>query len=869
MSNQDNFFEQFKDAARQSEQHRFPGFDEVWQQVETRLDKETKPKVVPFYFKRWFAIAASLLALVLLSIAVYQSNKNDAPQLATKNEPVLQPATVQDSNQLPAPQEVPEAVVILVKPTQTTSGTNEEVVNSISADTIATSTTAVAAREVWVKGIVTDTTGQPIAGASVMISGTNRGVAADSAGAFTLKASEGDLLAVQAIGFDKKRLEVREKQNMNIALEPASNALDEVVVVGYGTGRKKEFAASAPPLQKDQLMASHTNMEVQRQLQGRVAGVMVQESKSKKEKSANQFFRYNNGVPGASPKISIRGTASLKPGNEPMYIVNGVPASGNVLKQLDASNIEKIDILKDASASAIYGSRGQNGVVVITTKTLSKKEQDDLRKFNNQLLQSGIKLEPRPIDIRGHDGYEEYNPLVENPFTSPQVSPLSTFGIDVDNASYSNIRRFINNGETVPQDAVRIEEMINYFKYQYVAPTGDEPFAAQTEYSDAPWNKNHKLLRIALKAKDIAAENLPPSNIVFLIDVSGSMSEANKLPLLKSSLKVLVDQLRKQDKVSMVVYAGAAGLVLPPTPGNEKQTILDALNKLNAGGSTAGGEGIELAYKTAAENFEKVGNNRVVLATDGDFNVGISSQGDLQRLIEEKRKTGIFLTCLGFGMGNYKDNRLETLADKGNGNYAYIDNMQESNRFLGKEFKGTVFTVAKDVKLQIEFNPAQVKSYRLIGYENRKLNDEDFVNDKIDAGEMGIGHTVTALYEIIPVGVNSAFAPAVPKLKYSNTTVAAGNGTELATLKFRYKKPDADSSTEKVITVRNAYTPLAQASEDFRFCAAVAWFGLKLRESDLIPDKNLDHIRQLAKGAMGYDPDGYRAEFVRLTEAGW
>jgi Ca-activated chloride channel family protein len=343
------------------------------------------------------------------------------------------------------------------------------------------------------------------------------------------------------------------------------------------------------------------------------------------------------------------------------------------------------------------------------------------------------------------------------------------------------------------------------------------------------------------------------------------MNEANKLPLLKSSMKVLADQLRKQDKVSIVVYAGAAGLVLPPTNGDEKATIMDALEKLNAGGSTAGGEGIELAYKTAAENFIKEGNNRVVLATDGDFNVGINSQGDLQHLIEEKRKTGIFLTCLGFGMGNYKDSRLETLADKGNGNYAYIDNMQESNRFLGKEFKGTVFTVAKDVKLQIEFNPVQVKSYRLIGYENRKLNDEDFVNDKIDAGEMGIGHTVTALYEIIPVGVNSSFAPAVPQLKYS-TTFTRSHGQELASIKFRYKKPDAESSTESVQVVLNSSKPLQNASEDFRFAAAVAWFGLKLRDSDLITNKAIENIISLAKGAKVFDPDGYRAECIRLME---
>lgn len=864
MNNQDKFFEQFKEAAKQSEQHRFPGFDEVWQQVEARLDEEKKPKVVAFHYKRWLAIAASLLAIVLIGIAVYQSNTDEAPPIATKNQPVAKPVIIEDSNNVKVQQESPDALADNNKTEQTSPITSKtQTTENITAnETAITSDTPV--KEVWVKGVVTDTTGQPIAGASVMINGTKRGVAADSTGAFALKASAGDLLAVQALGFDKKRMEVREQQNMKIALEPTSNALNEVVVVGYGTARKKEMTGSVATVNNQQLMASNanSNMDVQRQLQGRAAGIAVQDSRSKKERSATQYAM----LPGASPEIRIRGNASIKSGNEPLYIVNGVPASGNVLKQIDPLKIDKLDVLKDASATAIYGSRAQNGVVIITTKSLSKKEQNDLRKFNDQLLKSGVKIEPTPIDLTGNTSYEEYNPLVENPFTSPQVSPLSTFSIDVDNASYTNIRRYINNGEEVPHDAVRIEEMINYFKYQYKAPTGNEPFAAQTEYSDAPWNKSHKLLRIALKAKDIPTEQLPASNMVFLLDVSGSMNEPNKLPLLKSSMKVLVDHLRKQDKVSIVVYAGAAGLVLPPTPGDEKQAILDALNKLNAGGSTAGGAGIELAYKTAAENFVNDGNNRVVLATDGDFNVGINSQGDLQRLIEEKRKTGIFLTCLGFGMGNYKDNRLETLADKGNGNYAYIDNMQESNRFLGKEFKGTVFAVAKDVKLQIEFNPAQVKSYRLIGYENRKLNDEDFVNDKIDAGEMGIGHTVTALYEIIPVGVNSAFAPAVPALKYSNTQVTKNNGSELATLKFRYKKPDADSSTEKVVTVLNIFTPLQSATEDFRFASAVAWFGLKLRESDLILDKDIRNIIKLAKSAHSFDPDGYRAECIRLME---
>ncbi len=320
---------------------------------------------------------------------------------------------------------------------------------------------------------------------------------------------------------------------------------------------------------------------------------------------------------------------------------------------------------------------------------------------------------------------EDYNSWIENPFESPKTAPLSTFSIDVDNASYTNIRRLINNGQKVPKDAVRVEEMINFFKYQYPQPKDNHPFSITTQYSDCPWNSKRKLVQIGLQGKNIPTNDLPASNLVFLIDVSGSMNADNKLPLLIESLKILVEQLRKQDKVAIVVYAGAAGLVLPPTAGNEKQTIINALEKLNAGGSTAGGAGIELAYKTAQENFIKDGNNRVILATDGDFNVGSTSDSAMQTLIEDKRESGVFLTCLGYGMGNYKDSKMEILADKGNGNYAYIDNIQEANRFLGKEFKGSMFAIAKDVKIQIEFNPKHVQSYRLIGYENRKLRPED------------------------------------------------------------------------------------------------------------------------------------------------
>jgi Ca-activated chloride channel family protein len=477
----------------------------------------------------------------------------------------------------------------------------------------------------------------------------------------------------------------------------------------------------------------------------------------------------------------------------------------------------------------------------------------------------GIKISGNRTDIIND---EDYGSFIENPFESPKTAPLSTFSIDVDNASYTNVRRFINNGQVVPKDAVRVEEMVNFFKYNYPQPLRENPFSINTEYSDCPWNSNNKLVRIGLQGKIIETDNLPASNMVFLIDVSGSMSDINKLPLLKESLKILVKQLRDDDKISMVVYAGAAGLVLPPTSGKDKKTIIDALDKLESGGSTAGGAGIELAYKVAQENFIKGGNNRVILATDGDFNVGSSSNTDMQTLIEEKRKSGVFLTCLGYGMGNYKDSKMEILADKGNGNYAYIDNIQEANRFLGKEFKGSMFAIAKDVKIQIEFNPKHVQAYRLIGYENRKLRDEDFTNDAIDAGELGSGHTVTALYEIIPRGVKSDLYNEPTDLKYSVMAEPSSKNysEELATIKFRYKKPDGDKSIEIGAIIANKVTELQSASEDFKFCASVAWFGLKLRDSKLVVNKSNDALLELANQGLTNDFEGYRAEFIRLIE---
>ncbi len=463
---------------------------------------------------------------------------------------------------------------------------------------------------------------------------------------------------------------------------------------------------------------------------------------------------------------------------------------------------------------------------------------------------------------------EEYHGINENIFHDAVHSPLSTFSIDVDAASYSNMRRFIQGGQRPPEDAVRIEEMVNYFHYDYPQPTGEDPFSINTEISTAPWNEKHKLVLIGLQGKKIPTEKLPPSNLVFLIDVSGSMSDANKLPLLKSSFKLLVQQLREQDHVAIVVYAGAAGVVLPSTSGDDKKTIVEALDHLEAGGSTAGGAGIRLAYQIAKENFNKGGNNRVILATDGDFNIGESSDGAMERLIEEKRQDGVFLTVMGFGMGNYKDSKMETLADKGNGNYLYIDSILEAQKALVNEFGGTLFTIAKDVKLQVEFNPAKVQAYRLIGYENRMLKSEDFNNDKKDAGELGSGHTVTALYEIIPVGVESKFFK-VDELKYQAMKIdaKASKTNELMTVKFRYKKPDGGVSKLIVHPLVDNNISIEKTSDNYRWAASVASFGMLLRQSEFLNGFSEDGILRLAQSAKGEDKEGYRTEFISLVKA--
>lgn len=477
----------------------------------------------------------------------------------------------------------------------------------------------------------------------------------------------------------------------------------------------------------------------------------------------------------------------------------------------------------------------------------------------------------RNVVNNGSDPYfdESYDNIVENKFFTVKDDPLSTFSIDVDPGSYSNVRRFLNLGQLPPADAVRIEEMINYFHYEYPQPDNGDPFSINTEISDCPWNHNDKLVLIGLQGKKIATENLPAANLVFLIDVSGSMDEPNKLPLVKASMKILVNQLREKDKVAIVVYAGDAGLVLPSTKGNEKTKIKDAIDGLNANGSTNGGEGIKLAYKIAKENFIKGGNNRIILCTDGDFNVGPSSDDDMEKLVEGQKNSGVFLTVMGFGMGNYKDSKMEKIADKGNGNHAYIDGLSEAQKFLISEFGGSLFTIAKDVKLQVEFNPAKVQGYRLIGYENRMLNKEDFNNDKKDAGELGSGHTVTALYEVIPVGVKSDFLIKVDPLKYQSNEVPLSKPShldEMLTVKFRYKAPDGEVSRLIEHPVTDKQIPVNKTSDNFRFAASVAEFGMLLRNSEFKSASSFYSVLNLARKARGNDEEGYRAEFIRLVE---
>ncbi|MCK6682686.1 MAG: VWA domain-containing protein [Thermoanaerobaculia bacterium] len=459
---------------------------------------------------------------------------------------------------------------------------------------------------------------------------------------------------------------------------------------------------------------------------------------------------------------------------------------------------------------------------------------------------------------------EEYDRIHENPFLAVLKNPLSTFSIDVDTASYANVRRYLKQGSRPPADAVRIEELVNYFTYSYPQPEAGQPFSLTTELSACPWNPEHHLLLVGLQGKELPVASLPPMNLVFLIDSSGSMQSPDKLPLLKEAFKLLVRQMRREDSIAIVAYAGSAGLILPPTSGIEKETITEAIESLSAGGSTAGGEGIRLAYKVAREAFRSGGNNRVILATDGDFNVGVSSTAELERLIEEKREERIFLSVLGFGTGNYKDSKMEKLADKGNGNYAYVDSIKEAEKVLVTQMGGTLLTIAKDVKIQIEFNPARVAEYRLIGYENRALRAEDFENDKKDAGELGAGHSVTALYELVPAREGSSTESST---RYQTTKVdpAAARSSEIAVIKLRYKDPEGETSRLLEETVGSTVTPPEATSDNFRFASAVVEWGLFLRKSEFKGRASLENVEARARGAAGKDSEGYRGEFLELV----
>lgn len=554
----------------------------------------------------------------------------------------------------------------------------------------------------------------------------------------------------------------------------------------------------------------------------------------------------------------INGLFSLKITHENMTLV--IAYIGFLTKEVAIGTDSVFNISLD-------GNSILNEVVVIGYSSQRKREMTGAVSTTLSGRVAGISITKQTkIEPPSHEKYKKYD---ENGFKTPQNAPYSTFSIDVDKTAYTNARRYIRDGGLPPKDAVRIEEMINYFNYQLPSPTDKHPIAVSSELGICPWNKAHHLLKVDLQAQRINYDETPANNLVFLIDVSGSMQSVDKLELLKKAFKILTNQLREKDYVSIVTYAGSAGLVLEPTRGSNKKAILNALNKLEAGGSTAGGEGIELAYQVAEDNFISGGNNRVILASDGDFNVGVSSASELEALIEQKRENDIYLSVLGFGQGNYNDEGMETLADKGNGNYFYIDSEKEAEKVFTKELTGTIVTVARDVKFQIEFNPNLVQSYRLIGYENRHLNDEDFNNDKKDAGEMGAGNSVTALYEIVPKGVKSSEneRTQVDTLRYqANQNSSQSLSNELVFVKLRYKKPLKFKSTLITQSILNEPLNLDKTSDNFRFAAAVAAFGQILRGSEYGKDFNLKNVLHLAEAAKGADTEGYRQEFIDLVQ---
>lgn len=564
--------------------------------------------------------------------------------------------------------------------------------------------------------------------------------------------------------------------------------------------------------------------------------------KSMPSRNATEVMSMTGGVNSSNGNISVRGSRGGA-----LVIIDGVKTRGGA--NIPQAAIKEVDVIMEGTPANI----GDIPPINQPFPPYAPPQPSTPIIVYNPAQQF-------PIQYNAND----YTDFKDNDFLSSGVEPLSTFSVDVDKASYSLVRKFIKDGVEPARGAVRLEEMINYFDYNYPDPIDEHPFNIITELTECPWNKDSKILKLALQGKRIQQAELPPSVFTFLIDVSGSMNDPYKLPLVKASLLKLMESLRPQDKVGIVVYAGAAGVVLEPRSADKKSIIVTKIMEMEAGGSTAGGQGIQLAYKLAEEHFAEKGNNRIILCTDGDFNVGISSESELGDLIEKERQKGIFLTVLGFGMGNYKDSKLELLADKGNGNYAYIDDYSEAEKFLGKEFAGSMYTIAKDVKIQIEFNPEHVKSYRLIGYENRVLQAQDFNDDKKDAGEIGAGHTVTALYEI---RADEKFCKKVDSLKYQRATnILEQASAEIATVKFRYKKPDGINSILIQKTLGTKTEQLQSADENTRFAIAVAAFGMILRKSEYIKDMPLGDIIKLASGARTYDKENLREDFITMMK---
>ncbi len=675
-----------------------------------------------------------------------------------------------------------------------------------------------------ISGKVTDVnTGEILPGANVLILGKNIGGATDTNGLYTISNVPPRSYSMQA----------RAMRHKSVTVFDVIVVADSTTIINF----------QLPPAEKTKIKG--VRLGPTGKLSGKVTDQQTGEA-----------------LPGANVVIegAKLGTSTDAKG---LYTISSVPPGSYSIRarMMGYNSVTITDVKVLADSTTIINFKLSASTVEAEGITISAKREVIKMDLSSSSI-SGFALSESSI----RHNTEEYSKITESTFFDVIKTPLSTFAADVDAASYANARRFIMQDQLPYKDAVRTEEFINYFSYDYKLPEKKHPLSINLEYSDCPWNKDHKLIHIGLKGKTLPKEEQKPSNLVFLIDVSGSMNSPKKLPLLQRAFKLLVEQLNPKDKIAIVVYASSTGLVLPATPGSEKKRIVEILDKLEAGGSTAGGAGIQLAYKIAKENYIKRGNNRVILATDGDFNVGISSTSELVRFIEEKRDEGFFLTVLGFGMGNYKDNRLQELADRGNGNHAYIDNILEAKKVLVNEITSTLFTIAKDVKIQVEFNPTKIKSYRLLGYENRELEDKDFEDDTKDAGEIGAGHTVTALYEVIESkGQDSEDKY---ELKYQETNVKpdAQKSDEVLTVKIRYKEPDGEKSREISEVLVGSPINLEKSSNNFRFSAAVAEFAMILRDSEFKGNSNIESVLKLAEGSKGKDVFGYRTEFLNLVE---